>query len=234
MTGMRFLQGCRTMFACISTKDRDHFYDWSRTMIDRQTIPVTVVIVDGSAEPSRWSTWPDAIYIHRPNVALGLSRNIAMDAALSHGAAYIAIWDDDDYYEPCHLEEALRLLDAHPEAMAAGSTVTPLYFPQYDEMWVCGPYAETHSIEPALVFRAALAKSNRFDPADRCGLGAPFLNDFTVPIVQNKKRTHIAIAHRGNTVSKEPIRQTPSKYLATRIDVMPFLPTFREVLNSVH
>lgn len=186
-------------------------------MVKCQTIPVNVVIVDGSdCVSSKWSSWPNAIYIHRPNIVLGASRNLAMKVALEKGADYIALWDDDDFYQPWHLEKAIELLTQNKEAKAVGSSITQIYFKQYNELWECGPYAVNHSLEPALVVRAELARINKFDETDVKGLGAPFLDHYEVPLVQ-MPYSHILIAHETNTVGKEMVRKVPSRYLAKKV-----------------
>jgi hypothetical protein len=195
------------MFVCISTKDRDRFYEWTYRMVIRQTLqPVGVVIVDGTVDPSPyWSTWPGAIYLHHPNIALGASRNLALSTAVAAGAENVAIWDDDDYYAEWHLEHAQRLLMEDPSIMAVGSSLTPVYFPHYDELWLTGPFMDTHALEPTLVCRAALLHTHAFDDTDTKGLGSIFLNGYTVPLTQ-MWGSHILISHTLNTVSKEAIR----------------------------
>jgi hypothetical protein len=187
------------MFVCISTKDRDMFYDWTYRMVSRQTLkPMGVIIVDGSTESSQlWSSWP--------NVVLGASRNLALSTAVLSGAENVAIWDDDDYYTEWHLERAQQLLTADPQIMAVGSSLTPVYFPRYDEVWLSGPFIDTHSLEPALVCRASLIYSHAFDDTDKKGLGSIFLKGYTVPLRQ-MNGSHILISHTMNTVSKEAIR----------------------------
>ena len=176
-------------------------------MVSRQTLkPAGVVIVDGSTESSqRWSSWPNAIYLHRPNIVLGASRNLALSTAVLSGAENVAIWDDDDYYTEWHLERAQQLLTADPQIMAVGSSLTPVYFPDYDEIWLSGPFIDTHSLEPALVCRASLINSHAFDSTDRKGLGSVFLKGYTVPLRQ-MNGSHILVSHTMNTVSKEAIR----------------------------
>ena len=187
-------------------------------MVKRQTLSANVVIVDGSeSASSKWSAWPNAIYIHRPNIVLGASRNLAMEVALEHGAKYIALWDDDDFYQPWHLENGVALLTKNDSAMAVGSSITQIYFKTYNELWECGPYAKHHALEPSLIVRAELASTNRFDATDAKGLGAPFLNNYSVPLVQ-MPYSHILIAHPENTVGKEMVRQVPSRYLAKRVN----------------
>jgi hypothetical protein len=204
------------MFVCISTKDRSHFYDWAYEMVQRQRLPpCKVIIVDGSITPSAWSAWPNATYIHCPNIVLGASRNLAIAVAAQNSAEYISLWDDDDYYEDWHLERAKSLLDANPTAQAVGSTLTPIYFPHYDELWTSGPFDENHAIEPSLVFRASLAESCKFDDADPAGLGSVFLKDFTMPMLQ-MPWSHVMVSHSKNTVSKEGVRL--GKHLGKRSD----------------
>ena len=206
------------MFVCISTKNRNAFYNWTKYMVSRQTIPVKVVIVDGSESPSIWKSWPDAFYNHSPNIILGKSRNLAMSIALENGAKYISIWDDDDYYESWHLEKAIDLLNKDKYRKAVGSSLTPIYFQKYNELWNTGPFIKNHAIEPSLVFHADLAKTNLFNPEDSRGLGGYFLNNFTVPLIQ-MKGSHMIIAHGENTVNKDELRKIPSRYKAKQVDI---------------
>jgi glycosyltransferase involved in cell wall biosynthesis len=202
--------GIARMFVCISTRNRDAFYTWTRQQVAAQTLqPVRVVIVDGSDKPGIWSSWPDAIYIHRPACLLGESRNLAIAAARAAGAETIALWDDDDWYAPWRLEKAQALLDANSDIDVIGSTITPIVFTDTQEVIICGPYHATHALEPTLVFRAGY--TGRFQADDPMGLGRPFLRNYTVPLLQMPD-AHILIAHGTNTYSKEQVRQNPAKY----------------------
>ncbi len=192
---------------------------WTRAMIDRQSLrsSVWIVVVDGTVEDNRaaWS-WADC-YLHRPDIPLGVSRNTAIEAGLAAGAAYLALWDDDDYYAPDHLEWMVAALKATPSAQVAGASMTPLYYLADGTVMVAGPYCEGHALEPTLVFRASYLREegHRFLPHTR-GLSAEILEGYRAPLVQ-VWGTVIVICHGSNTYDKTQIRERPGHYRAREV-----------------
>lgn len=211
----------RRIAVLISTRNRSHVAPWTRRMIMRQTVGsvrMWIVVVDGSsvAAPSAWN-WAD-VYISRPEIPLGGSRNLAIDTALVRDDIhYLALWDDDDYYEPDHLERMIAGLDASSCAEVAGASMTPLYYLREGLTLVAGPYGERHALEPTLVFRASYLRdgSNRFLPDSR-GLSVEILNGYTVCLVQ-VWGTMAVICHDSNTYDKYQILEQPDRWLARRL-----------------
>lgn len=190
-------------------------------MIERQTVGrkrLWIVVVDGSpmAESTVWC-WADE-YLSRPDIQLGASRNLAIDTALScDNIGYLALWDDDDYYEPDHLEHMIAALEADSTAEVAGASMTPLYYLREELALVAGPYCEGHALEPTLVFRASYLRNgaNRFLPDTR-GLSAEILNGFTARLVQ-VWGTMAVICHGSNTYDKYQILERPERWNARRL-----------------
>jgi hypothetical protein len=219
------------MFVCISTRNRSHFYEWTKRILERQTLqPTGVIIVDGSETPSAFQSWPNAIYHHEPNLILGASRNRAIHSAIKAGAEFISIWDDDDYYSEHHLEKAVDLFKKNPKDLVAGSSMTPVYFKEEGEIWICGPYHSNHAIEPSMVFRSELISKEgcAFQEDDSLGRGQYFLKNWNFPILQMSE-THILVAHSENTFNKQQIRLNPHGFGAAKsgsFKVPPILNSF--------
>jgi hypothetical protein len=188
-------------------------------MINRQSLrsQVWVVVVDGSPEfhGDAWS-WADH-YIHRPNVPLGTSRNLAIQAGLAVGASFLALWDDDDYYAPYHLERMVGALLANPDYLVAGASMTPLYYLSDGAVISAGPYWEGHALEPTLVFRSWYLREegHRFLPDTR-GLSAEILDGYRTPILQ-VWGTIVIMCHDMNTYDKRQVRARPDYYRAKEV-----------------
>jgi glycosyltransferase involved in cell wall biosynthesis len=206
----------------ISTRNRAHVADWTHKMIARQTVGLErlwIVVVDGSpvAEPTVWC-WAD-VYLSQPDIPLGGSRNLAINTALweKENIGYLALWDDDDYYEPDHLERMIAALDADPTAEVVGASMTQLYYLREGLTLVAGPYCEGHALEPTLVFRASYLRDgpNRFLPDSR-GLSAEILNGFTARLIQ-VWGTMAVICHGSNTYDKYQILGLPERWNARRL-----------------
>jgi glycosyltransferase involved in cell wall biosynthesis len=203
----------------VSTRNRAHVASWTRTMIDRQSLrpQVWVVVVDGSPEfhGDTWS-WADN-YIHRPDVPLGASRNLAIQAGLASGASFLALWDDDDYYAPDHLERMVSALRENPDYPVAGASMTPLYYLADGTTIVAGPYCEGHALEPTLVFRDWYLREegHRFLPDTR-GLSAEILDGYRTKLFQVWD-TIVIMCHEANTYDKKQVRARPDHYRAREV-----------------
>lgn len=188
-------------------------------MINRQSLraQVWIVVVDGSAtfHGDAWS-WADH-YIHRPDVPLGTSRNLAIQAGLAAGSSFLALWDDDDYYTPDHLERMVGALLANPDYPVAGASMTPLYYLADGTTIVAGPYCEGHALEPTLVFRDWYLREggHRFLPDTR-GLSAEILDGYQTPLLQVWD-TIVIICHAVNTYDKNQVRRDPGRYAAREV-----------------
>lgn len=185
-------------------------------MVESQTVGrdrLIVIVVDGSythAGPEWW--WAD-YYIHRKNIPLGSSRNLAIERGLALGARFLALWDDDDYYTPDHLERMMCGLEENPHYGVAGASMTPLYYLADDVTYVAGPYCENHALEPTLVFRDwYLREAHRFLPETR-GLSAEILEGFVTPLLQ-VWGTIVIMCHGTNTYDKDQIRAEPGRFRA--------------------
>lgn len=84
----------------------------ARRWMAAQTVqPDEWLILDGSADPPG---------------ALNLLTNLERGLAAATGDRLI-IWEDDDYYDPRHLERLLALWDAHPDALLVGDPTQRYY-----------------------------------------------------------------------------------------------------------
>ncbi len=90
---------------------RQSFADWELLLVDDGS-------TDGTDEVARgYAAGDDAIrYLHHPgrsNRGISASRNLGVAHARG---AYVAQLDSDDVWLPTHLEQHVKVLDAHPDA----------------------------------------------------------------------------------------------------------------------
>jgi len=189
---------------CIRTRDREHLFPWVKGIVEAQTIGMDrmhIIIVDGAEEDRQvWSAWDagNLHYIHAPNIILGASNNLAIRLAQDLESEYFALWDDDDWYAPEYLENAVAVIEQR-NVNVVGESLISVYFRNLKEIWQMGPYGAYHALEPTLVFRNSWSIGRYFDENDRLGRGAPFLNNFTETIGRYPTGLYIHIAHDKNT-----------------------------------
>ena len=185
-------------------------------MVESQTVGrdrLIVIVVDGSYRRFGAEWWWADYYIHRKNIPLGSSRNLAIERGLATGARFLALWDDDDYYTTDHLERMVSELEKNLRYGVAGASMTPLYYLADDVTYVAGPYCENHALEPTLVFRDwYLREGHRFLPKTR-GLSAEILEGFATPLLQ-VWGTIVIMCHGTNTYDKDQIRADPGRFRA--------------------
>jgi len=183
------------------------------------------VVVDNSSDPN--DTWigigkdhPHVLYdrVDEPHT-IGWMRNRCLDLALKAGAEYIVFWDDDDYYPPRRIEDAIAALDANPAAELAGSSKMYLLVLPENTLMTVGPYGANHSTAATMVIRRRYAEANRFNPEKEKGEEFSFTKGWTATVAQTSAETAIvAIGHHRNTVNKSQVVHKPRVFAAESLN----------------
>jgi glycosyltransferase involved in cell wall biosynthesis len=183
------------------------------------------VVVDNSSDPN--DTWigigkdhPHVLYdrVDEPHT-IGWMRNRCLDLALKAGAEYIVFWDDDDYYPPRRIEDAIAALEANPAAELAGSSKMYLLVLPENTLMTVGPYGANHSTAATMVIRRRYAETNRFNPEKEKGEEFSFTKGWTATVAQTSAETAIvAIGHTRNTVNKSQVVHKPRVFAAESLN----------------
>jgi glycosyltransferase involved in cell wall biosynthesis len=183
------------------------------------------VVVDNSSDPN--DTWigigkdhPHVLYdrVDEPHT-IGWMRNRCLDLALKAGAEYIVFWDDDDYYPPRRIEDAIAALEANPAAELAGSSKMYLLVLPENTLMTVGPYGANHSTAATMVIRRRYAETNRFNPEKEKGEEFSFTKGWTATVAQTSAETAIvAIGHHRNTVNKSQVVHKPRVFAAESLN----------------
>jgi glycosyltransferase involved in cell wall biosynthesis len=183
------------------------------------------VVVDNSSDPN--DTWigigkdhPRVLYdrVDEPHT-IGWMRNRCLEHALKAGAEYIVFWDDDDYYPPRRIEDAIAALEANPTAELAGSSKMYLLVLPENTLMTVGPYGPNHSTAATMVIRRRYAEANRFNPEKEKGEEFSFTKGWTAPVAQVSADTAIvAMGHTRNTVNKSQVVHKPRVFAAESLN----------------
>ena len=143
-------------------------------------------------------------YIYRKNhMSIGEKRNLIHDALFQlYPEAEIAVcFDDDDYHFRERITDSVRLLNLH-SAPIVGCSNCLLYIDK--KVWKCKFDASDRSSNGTFAYRTYLAKKNRYDINKHKAEEASFLNDFSIPIIeQDCMKNILVMSHAMNTVDKE-------------------------------
>jgi len=183
------------------------------------------VVVDNSSDPN--DTWigigkdhPRVLYdrVGEPHT-IGWMRNRCLDLALKAGAEYIVFWDDDDYYPPRRIEDAIAALEANPASELAGSSKMYLLVLPENTLMTVGPYGPNHSTAATMVIRRRYAEANRFNPEKEKGEEFSFTKGWTAPVAQvNAETAIVAMGHTRNTVNKSQVVHKPRVFAAESLN----------------
>ena len=214
------------IIACTPTKNRGWTREFSVACMKAQTRqPDLWVVVDNSSDSN--DTWigigkdhPHVLYdrVEEPHT-IGWMRNRCLDLALKAGAEYLVFWDDDDYYPPRRIEDAIAALEANPTAELAGSSKMYLLVLPENTLMTVGPYGANHSTAATMVVRRRYAEVNRFNPEKERGEEFSFTKGWTASVAQTSAETAIvAIGHHRNTVNKSQVVHKPRIFAAESVN----------------
>lgn len=212
--------------ACTPTKNRGWTLDFSVSCMKAQTRkPDLWVVLDNSSNSNEtWSAiseaYPGVVYERvEESHPIGWMRNRCIEIALEKGAEYIVFWDDDDYYPPRRIEDAVVALEANPNAEIAGSSKMYLLVLPENTLMSVGPYGENHCTGATMVVRRRYAEANRFNPVKEKGEELSFTNGWKAPVIQvNMETAIVAIGHHRNTVNKSQVVHRPTMFAASSLN----------------
>jgi len=180
------------------------------------------VIVDGENDPNkfndvpakileikdRFKTIPKIVFHHSPmhqNNLIGGLRNKTNE--LAQGLIIVCM-DDDDYYPPNRIIDAVKKLKYGKKSLA-GCTCINIYDFDLDTMITIGPFGQNHGTNNTFAYTKKYANEHKYDPTIRHGEEPSFTNNFRNPMVQlDTKSCVIQLSHYKNTYNKRKLFDT--------------------------
>ncbi|MFN5119384.1 MAG: glycosyltransferase family 2 protein [Cyanobacteriota bacterium] len=195
---------------CTITRNRSALLELLGASVMAQAYPpqrLEWVIVDDSSE----GPLPDLTPVEEAGIAvryrrlperlpIGAKRNLCHSEATGE---LLVLLDDDDYYPPTRVPDALAALQAG-EALVAGCDRMPLLLLPEGSLWLTPGFGPGHVTANTLAYwRRYVEEGHAFDAQAEEAEEASFLEGFTVPVQQlDPWRTLTCIGHGGNTVDK--------------------------------
>jgi hypothetical protein len=193
---------------CTPTFNRRPFIENMFNCFRNQTYPkhrIEWIIVDDGTDKIRdlveSSNIPQIRYFEvNDKMTLGAKRNYMHSFARGSIIVYM---DDDDYYPPERIEDAVQKLEANPNALCAGSSEIYIYFKHIQKMYQCGPYGPNHATAGTFAFRKELLNQTRYEDHASLAEERAFLKGYTVPFVQlDPLKSILVFSHEHNTFDK--------------------------------
>ncbi len=131
---------------------------------------------------------------------LGAKRNLCHERA---SGELLVVMDDDDYYPPSRVSEAVAVLTAG-EGEVAGCPRMPLLLLPEGSRWLTPTFAVNDATANSLAYwRSYPQAGHRFDPEAWQSEEVSFLEGFSTPLLPlDPVRTLTCIGHGANTVDK--------------------------------
>jgi len=141
-------------------------------------------------------------YIEYSGRKLGGLRNLGNELAKSD---IIVCMDDDDYYPPERVEEAVDKLN-NSKCLIGGVSDVYLYDFFLDRLFKFKGFMEYHSTNNCMAYKKDFLLTHKHDPEIEVGEERSFTFEFTSPLVKfNSRKTIIAISHNFNTFNKREL-----------------------------
>ena len=200
---------------CTPTFNRRPFIENMFECFRNQTYPkhrIEWIIVDDGTDKIKdmieTSNIPQIRYFGvNEKMSLGAKRNYMHKFVRGTIIVYM---DDDDYYPPERIEDAVEKLQANPQALAAGSSEIYIYFKHIQKMYKCGPYNPNHATAGTFAFRTDLLKITQYEESAAVAEERAFLKDYTIPFVQlDPMKAILVFSHNHNTFDKRKMLDNP-------------------------
>ncbi|NDB84929.1 MAG: glycosyltransferase family 2 protein [Alphaproteobacteria bacterium] len=196
------------------TYNRRRFIPSLIKMVQTQTYPRDrmewIVFDDGQEEvvdlfEQATSELPTLKFIwSEDKMTLGEKRNRLNQEA--RGDIIVAM-DDDDFYFPERVEEAVKALQENPGYRLAGSSEVYMYFTDTREIWKAGPYFKGHATNGTMAWTKSYADTHQYDETVAFSEEKSFLEGYKNPLVQlNPKTVMLVMSHSDNTFDKTELR----------------------------
>jgi hypothetical protein len=134
--------------------------------------------------------------------------------------------DDDDYYPPERIEDAVEKLEANPQALCAGSSEIYIFFKHIQKMYKCGPYGPNHATAGTFAFRKELLLQTKYEEHAALAEERAFLKEYTIPFVQlDPMKAILVFSHEHNTYDKRKMldNQHPNYFRECELTVDMFI-----------
>jgi glycosyltransferase involved in cell wall biosynthesis len=120
----------------------------------------------------------------------------------------LVIMDDDDYYPPERVQEAVNAFKEFPLVSVAGCSLVHMYFTDDKCIYTAGPYHDQHALNCTLAFRKSYCDTHDYDIKETCAVESAFLNGFTEPMIQlDPLKTILHIVHSSNSFNAMKARK---------------------------
>jgi glycosyltransferase involved in cell wall biosynthesis len=144
-------------------------------------------------------------------MTLGEKRNRLNEEA--KGEIIVAM-DDDDFYFPERVQEAVMALTMNPDVHLAGSSEVYMYFTDTREIWKAGPYFSKHATNGTMAWTKQYARTHRYNETVAFAEERSFLEEFINPLIQlNPKKVMLVMSHTDNTFDKTELRKIKNPLL---------------------
>jgi glycosyltransferase involved in cell wall biosynthesis len=195
------------------TYNRRKFLPAAITCFKAQTYPANrmewIVIDDGDDKVGdifAASGLKNVRYISlEEHISVGAKRNMLIREAKGE---ICVNWDDDDYYPPDRVRDAVTRLRSSPgrRCPVVGSSELYLYYVDREEFWIMKAKGPTHCTEGTMAFWREYGIAHKYNEEKRFAEGPDFLDGFTTPILHlTSLDTMLVICHDKNTFDKHRI-----------------------------
>jgi glycosyltransferase involved in cell wall biosynthesis len=193
---------------CTPTFNRRPFIENMFNCFRNQTYPkhrIEWIIVDDGTDKIRdlveSSNIPQIRYFEvAQKMTLGAKRNYMHSFVRGQIIVYM---DDDDYYPPERIEDAVEKLENNPKALCAGASEIYIYFKHIQKMYQCGPYGPNHATAGTFAFRKELLEQTKYEDTASLAEERAFLKEYTIPFVQlDPMKSILVFSHEHNTFDK--------------------------------
>lgn len=114
-------------------------------------------------------------------------------------------WDDDDYYPPDRVKNAVRKLRSVPNRRVpvTGASQMYLYYTDRNEIWNIGPYNPNHCTNGTMAYWRSYFKDHRYDDTAEKAEERVFMDNWKTSVIQQTpEETMLVICHSKNTFDK--------------------------------
>lgn len=141
-------------------------------------------------------------YIEYSGRKLGGLRNLGNESCIG---GIIVCLDDDDYYPPERVQNAVEKL-SNSSCLIAGVSDVYLYDFFMDRLFKFKGFMEYHSTNNCMAYKKEFLINHKHDPAVEVGEERSFTNEFSSPLVKlDSRKCIIAISHNFNTFNKREL-----------------------------
>jgi glycosyltransferase involved in cell wall biosynthesis len=208
----------QSMIQCYEHQDYKGPKEW--IIIDDGTDKIEDIIIE---HIKNLTTSTIKYYKINEKLTLGKKRNLMHSYAQGDIIVYM---DDDDYYPPQRISHAVHMLQSHPSALCAGSSILHVYFNHIKKIVEFGPYGPNHATAGTFAFKKELLSITSYDENASMAEEKHFLKNYTIPFVQlNPKKVILVCAHNHNTFDKRILLEKPDPRVVkyTTLNVTDFI-----------